>query len=95
MNMRWLFKILKSRGTNTRSFMYYKSHIITIKTTEMASVMITPQRKKDLKTTSATALQTVLESTDALAKSESKDLIRFYWFSIVQDRQMKMVPKGI
>lgn len=41
------------------------------------------------------ALQTALESTDAPAKSESKDLIRFYWFSIVQDRQMEMVPQGI
>lgn len=61
----------------------------------MASVMTTPQRKEDQKTTLAAALQTVLESTGALAKSESKGLIRFYWLSIVQDRQMEVVPKGI
>lgn len=63
--------------------MYYKSHIITTKTTERESVMITQRRKIDQKTTLATVLQIILESTDALAKSESKDLIRFYWFSIV------------
>lgn len=59
--------------------MYKKSHIITIKTTEMASVMITPLRK----TTSATGFR--LGSTDGLAEADSKDLVRFYWFSIVHD----------
>lgn len=42
--------------------MYYKSHIITTKTTERESVMITQRRKKDQKTTLATVLQTVLEA---------------------------------
>lgn len=41
------------------------------------------KRKKDRKTNLAAVLQTVLESTDALAKSESKVLIRFSWFRIV------------
>lgn len=49
----------------------------------MVSVMITRRRKKIERQTLATVLQIVLESTDALAKSESKVLIRFYWFSIV------------
>lgn len=62
--------------------MYQKSHMITNETTEMASVMITHE-EKDQKTTLAT-MQAVCENTDALAKSESKDLVvRFYWFSIV------------
>lgn len=78
MNMRWLFssKFLKLRGTNTRSFMHWKSHTTTTKTIEMASPVIT-KRRKDLKTTLTTVLQIVLESIDALAKPEPKDLVRF------------------